>query len=78
MAGLAHDIYYEQYQQCAALYDEGKWEECTKVGLRNMADWTMPRYLHIKTLVLMIGAEEYSWYKAEVSDYIPVFAKDPS
>lgn len=66
MAGLARDIYYEQYQECAALYDEKKWEECKKVGIRNMADCTMPRYLHIRTLILIAGAEEYSWYKGEV------------
>lgn len=69
MAGLARDIYYEQYQECAALYDEKKWEECKKVGIRNMADCTMPRYLHIRTLILLAGAEEYSWYKGEVRYY---------
>jgi hypothetical protein len=66
MSGLAHDIYYEQYQECAALYNERKWKECTKVALRNMATHTMPRYLQIKTLLVLIGAEEHSWYKAEV------------
>lgn len=67
--GLAHNIYYEQYQQCVALYDEKKWEECKKFGIRNMADCTMPPYLHIKTLILMVGAERDSWYKAEVSQH---------
>jgi len=43
MADLAHDIYYEKYQQRAALYDERRWEECTEIGLRNMANCTMPR-----------------------------------
>jgi len=69
MAGLMRDTHYEQYQQCASLYDEEKWEECLTVGLRNMAACTMSRYLHIKTLVLMVGAERYSWYKAEVSHH---------
>jgi hypothetical protein len=66
MAGLANDIYYEQYRECAALYNEKKWEECTKVALRNMANHTMPRYLQVKTLLMLVGAEERSWYKAEV------------
>jgi hypothetical protein len=48
----------EQYQQCRALHDEKKWEECTKVGLRNMADCTMPHYLHIKTLIMMVVQSE--------------------
>jgi hypothetical protein len=69
MAGLARDKYCEQYQQCAALHDEKKWEECTRVGLRNMADCTMPPYFQIKTLILMVGAERDSWYKAEVSQH---------
>jgi hypothetical protein len=69
MSGLAHDIYYEQYQQYAALYDGKKWEECTKVALRNMANCTMPRYLQIKTLLVLIGAEKHSWCKAEVGHH---------
>jgi len=33
MAGLARDIYYEQFHQCAALYDEKKRQECVKACL---------------------------------------------
>jgi hypothetical protein len=69
MSGLPQDIHYEQYQQCASLYDEQNWEECLTVGLRNMAACTMSRYLHIKTLVLMVGAEQYSWYKADAGHH---------
>jgi hypothetical protein len=31
-----------------------------------MTDLTMPRYVEIKTLILLVGAENDSWDKAEV------------
>jgi hypothetical protein len=66
MSGLQHDIHYERYRECAALYNEKKWKESTEVARRNMAYCTMPRYLQVKTLLVLIGAEEHSWHKAEV------------
>jgi hypothetical protein len=69
MSGLQHDIHYERYRECAALYNEKKWKECTEVARRNMAYCTMPRYLQVKTLLVLIGAEEHSWYKAEVDHH---------
>jgi hypothetical protein len=63
----------EQYQQCADLYKQEKYTECTELCLFNMTDPNMPRFLQIKTLVLIAsaaGSEDDSdsgWRKAEVS-----------
>lgn len=68
MAGLEHDLCFDQYEQCRTLYEQDKYTECTHLGLQNMKDHNMPRYLQIKTLILLVGAENDSWHKAEVGD----------
>jgi hypothetical protein len=68
-----HDLQYQQYQQCAELYKQEKFTECTELCSNNMTDINMPRYLQIKTLILMAGVagseddSESGWRKAEVS-----------
>lgn len=57
------------------MYDEGKLTECTKLGLSNLSDPEMLRYLQIKTLVLLVGAENDSWEEAEVCVYLIVSEK---
>lgn len=66
MSRPEHDHCYKQYLQCQAHYDKGKFTECTKLVLSNLSDPKMPRYLQIKTLVLLVGAENDSWEEAEV------------
>jgi hypothetical protein len=69
----AFDLQNAQYQQCTELYKQEKYTECTELCLSNMADPNIPRFLQIKTLVLIAsaaGSEDDSdsgWQKAEVS-----------
>lgn len=65
MATLAQDIYTDQFNQCRALYDEGRYEECYNLGAHNLSDSSTPRYLKIKTLILLVGAVD-DWHHAEV------------
>lgn len=59
--------HFERYEQCRLLYEQEKYAECLKRGLQNMANRDIPRFLEMKTLVLLVGAECESWHKAEVS-----------
>jgi hypothetical protein len=66
MADVENNLYFKQYKECEQLYDQGKYTECTRLPLHNMTDLMMPRYVEIKTLILLVGAENDSWKKAEV------------
>ncbi|GAB7325351.1 hypothetical protein MBLNU13_g09393t1 [Cladosporium sp. NU13] len=59
------DLYFKQYNECEELYTQEKYTECTKLALYNLTDSTMPRYFLIKTLLLLVGAENDDWHKAE-------------
>lgn len=61
--------YEQQYNQCHALYEEGKDAECIQLGEHNLTDWGMSNYLRIKTFCLLAGASE-DWHKAEVSQSV--------
>lgn len=41
-------------------------KKCTDHDIRKATDSTMPRYFLIKTLSLLVGAEDDDWEKAEV------------
>lgn len=69
MAGLESELSFEQYEQCRTLDEQEKYTECTNLAFHNMSDPHMPRYLQIKTLILLVGAENFSWHKAEVGSY---------
>jgi hypothetical protein len=66
IADIENNLYLKQYKECEQLYNQGKYTECTSLALYNMTDLTMPRYVEIKTLILLVGAENDSWKKAEV------------
>jgi hypothetical protein len=69
----ASDLQNAQYQQCADLYKQEKYTQCTELCLYNMTDPNMPRFLQIKTHVLIASAadseddSDSGWQKAEVS-----------
>jgi len=63
------DHYFKQYHECEELYMQEKYTECTKLALYSLTDSSMPRYFVIKTLLLLVGAENDDWHKAEVCRY---------
>jgi hypothetical protein len=63
------DPFFKRYHECEELYTQEKYTECTKLALDNLKDYTMPRYFLIKTLLLLVGAENDDWHKAEVCHY---------
>jgi hypothetical protein len=56
----------QQFDACYALYEQGKFAECVKLGERNLTDLGMSPYLRIKTHCVLAGAAD-EWLKAEVS-----------
>jgi hypothetical protein len=63
------DPYFKRFHECEELCTQEKYTECTKLALDNLKDYTMPRYFLIKTLLLLVGAENDDWHKAEVCHY---------
>jgi hypothetical protein len=63
------DIYFKRYHECEELYMQERYTECTKLATGNLTDHTMPRYFLVKTLSLLVGAENDDWHKAEVCHY---------
>jgi hypothetical protein len=66
MDSLEPDRYLELYSECHSLYEQEKWAECFNLGAHNLSDQSTPRYLQIKTLILLVGAAD-DWYTAEVT-----------
>jgi hypothetical protein len=58
--------YEQQFDDFFALYKQGKYAECVKLGERNVTDPGMSPYLSIKTHCILAGAVD-QWRKAEVS-----------
>ena len=63
--------YQRKYDECRALYEQDKFEECISLGELNLSDPGMSPYLRIKTFCMLAGAAD-EWRKAEVSD---IYAK---
>jgi hypothetical protein len=61
------NLYYKQWHECKELYKQAKYTECIKLCLHNMGDPTMPRFFQIKTLLLLVSAEDDDWEKTEVN-----------
>ena len=59
--------YEQQFDDFFALYKQGKYAECVKLGERNVTDPGMSPYLSIKTHCVLAGAVD-EWRKAEVSN----------
>lgn len=67
MAHLAKDLYLEVYEECCKLHDQKKWKDCIALCHHNLSDDSMPRFLQMKTLLLLTGAVD-DWRRAEVRD----------
>ncbi|KAK3625670.1 hypothetical protein LTR56_020282 [Elasticomyces elasticus] len=57
-------LYAVQFLEAVQLYNDHKYDECITLARYNLTDPTLPRYYHIKTLLLIVNAEE-DWYPAE-------------
>ena len=66
------DLYAIQFEECYALYQEEKFTECIKAAKFNLSDPTVPRYIVIKTLILIANAED-DWEAAEVGQNVSIF-----
>jgi hypothetical protein len=42
MPGPEHDVHFDQYEECYALYEQEKYTECTKLCSENMKDQMLP------------------------------------
>jgi hypothetical protein len=72
MPGPEHDVHFDQYEQCYALYEQENYTECTQLCIENIKDATMPIFFHIKTRVLLAHAADKNWLIAEVCYYCPM------
>ena len=69
MEDSQYDTHAERHLQCCALFDHRRYQECIQCGLRDMTDNTLPVYFQIKTLILLLKADNCNWDQAEVIDY---------
>jgi hypothetical protein len=60
--------YEQQFDECLALYRQGKLAECIKLGERSLMDPGLSPYLSIKTHCILAGAVD-EWRKAEASSF---------
>jgi hypothetical protein len=59
--------YEQQFDDCLALYRQGKLSECIELGERSLTDPGMSPYSSIATHCILAGAV-YEWRKAEASN----------
>ncbi|KAK4893272.1 hypothetical protein LTR27_008395 [Elasticomyces elasticus] len=57
-------LYAIQYLEAVQLFNNNKFDECIEAARYTLNDPTLPRYYHIKTLLLIANAEE-NWYPAK-------------
>ncbi|KAK5703057.1 hypothetical protein LTR97_004003 [Elasticomyces elasticus] len=57
-------LYKVQYVKAIKLFNNKKFDECIEAARYTLNDPTLPRYYHIKSLLLIANAEE-DWYPAE-------------
>ncbi|KAK5730313.1 hypothetical protein LTR15_000250 [Elasticomyces elasticus] len=57
-------LYNVQYVEAVKSFNNNKFDECIEAARYTLNDPTLPRYYHVKTLLLIANAEE-DWYPAE-------------
>ena len=62
-----YTLYEQQFDECHALYEQGKYAECVELGEYNLTDAGMSQYLRIKNHCVLAGAAD-GWRQAEVSN----------